>query len=89
MLHAPGHTHTHKQIQDTSRTLDVLMEHLERIDVQLGSRLDAVEAKIFCVREEIAGTRGEFADVRKNIHEMNKKLDAILKIVQEPRFIFD
>ena len=60
MLHSPGHTHTHKQVHEISRSFD------------------ALHAKTVCVREELAGIRGEITGLREDFHGMNKKLDAVL-----------
>ena len=83
MLHSPGHTHTHTQVQENARQLGILKSLLHSIDEKNNSSFDALHGKIVVVREEAGGIRGEIAGIREDFHGMSKKLDFILQLVQD------
>ncbi len=83
MLHSPGHTHTHKQVQETLRQLDILKGLLHSIDERNDCNFDALHAKIVGIREEVGCIRGEMASLSEHFHGMGKKLDAIQFLVQD------
>ncbi len=55
MLHAPGHTHTPKEEQETVYQLDSLKGLLHSTDEKNNSSFDALHAKIAGIHEEAGG----------------------------------
>ena len=90
MLHFPGHTDTHEQVQETLPLLDKLKVLLDSIGEKAKSSFDALQGKMGGAREEFCGIRGEISGVREEIDRLhgifdgiNKKLDALLGSVQD------
>lgn len=85
----------HKQMEDSSRTLEALRVQFQCMDVkihtsygQLDVRMAGVCEELACVRESAACVREDVRDIRECLRELEKKLDALLKRGNE-RSIWD
>lgn len=88
MLHAPGHTHN--QMHDTDRTLDALRVQFQCMDVKVYTgfrdfdvRMTGLVEELACVREDVRGISEEARGIRESISDLDKKLDAVLKRMNE------
>ena len=89
------HGGAHKQMEDSSRTLEALLVQFQCMDVkihtsfgQLDVRMTGLVEELACVREDARGIREDVHGIRESVHDLEKKLDALLKRANE-RSIWD
>lgn len=85
----------HKQMEDSSCTLEALRVQFQCMDVRIHTgfrdfdvRMTGLVEELACVREDVRDIREEARGIRESILELEKKLDALLKRGKE-RSIWD
>ena len=86
MLHSPGHTHN--QMLDTDRTLDALRVQFQCMDVKVHTGFRDFDVRMTGLVEELACVREDVRGMRESVHDLEKKLDALLQRANE-RSIWD